>query len=126
MLYSNRSVATEQKEVNTMSKESTNGAKTTVQFEGETRGFKNGGNCADGNGEAHDSPRAKGKHVSQNSPISKCCNDSAASVLDESKVTGTKRRERGAAEKVRSANNVRGRDVRTNLGVGKSSSIVTD
>ena len=106
-----------------MSKESTKGAKTTVQFEGETRGFKNGGNCADGNGEAHDSPRAKGKHVSQNSPISKYCNDSAASVLDESKVTGATRREPSEPAKVRTKNNAH-RDAITNLGKGKSSSVV--
>ena len=99
---------------------------TSVKFEGSTRGFSEGGNCADGNGENHGSPRSKGKTVGQDSPISKCITKSDDSTLDESKVTGTKRRERGAAEKVRSANNVRGRDVRTNLGVGKSSSIVTD
>lgn len=98
---------------------------TSVKFEGETRGRCEGGQSAstECGTEKHGSPRAKGKTVGQDSPISKCITKSDDSTLDESKVTGTKRRERGAAEKVRSANNVRGRDVRTNLGVGKPSGI---
>lgn len=46
-------------------------------------------------------------------------------ILDDSLVTGTKKRERGPAEKVRQANN-HARDGRTNLGTGKPSDVVTD
>ena len=96
---------------------------TTVKYDGTKKREKGGNTTPKASAEAHDSPRAKGKHVSQDSPISKCITKSDDFLLDESKVTGTTRRERGAAEKVRSANNVRGRDVRTNLGVGKPSGI---
>lgn len=99
---------------------------TPVEFSGTKQREKGGQHAATNSAEKHDSPRAKGKHVQVPSSPSKCVTASSDSLLDESKVTGTTRRERGAAEKVRSANNVRGRDVRTNLGVGKSSSIVTD
>lgn len=98
---------------------------TPFEFEGPTREFNQGGNSAAGNSEKHNSPRAKGKTVGADSPISKCCNDSAASVLDDSKVTGTARREPSAPAKIRSKNNLR-RDQNTALGRGKSSSIVTD
>ena len=95
------------------------GTDTPFPFEGETRGRCEGGNSAstDCGTEQHDTPKAKGKTFGQDAKISRCLNDATDSTLNDSKVTGTKRRERGAAEKVRSANNVRGRDVRTNLGV---------
>ena len=95
---------------------------TSVKFEGSTRGFEQGGNCADGNGETHDSPRAKGKRVSQDAKSSRCLNDASDSTLEESKVTGTKKREIGSAEKVRRESN-HGRDARVNLGTGKPSGI---
>ena len=98
---------------------------TKVKFEGETRGFEQGGNCADGNGEAHDSPRSKDKTVGQDAAISKCITKSDDSTLDESKVTGTSNREIGPAEAVRRANN-HSRDKISNLGKGKPSSVVTE
>ena len=70
---------------------------TSVKFEGETRGFNEGGNCADGNGEAHGSPRSKGKTVGQDAKIS--CRVDSSDVLDESKVNG-KRSEPSAVAKV--------------------------
>jgi hypothetical protein len=106
-----------------MSKETTKGAQTPVKFEGSTRGRKDGGNCADGSGEVHDSPRAKGKHVSQDAKISRCLDGATDSTLDDSAVIGTKKREIGPAELVRRQNNLGSRDVRTNLGTGKSATV---
>lgn len=101
------------------------GKNTSVVFEGETRGFCGGGNSADTEcgTEKHDGPYAKGKTVGQDSPISKCVKTSTDSLLDDSKVTGTTRREPSAPAKVRTKNNAH-RDAITNLGKGKSSSVV--
>ena len=98
-----------------------------VKFEGEPRGFCGGGNSASAEcgTEKHDTPKAKGKTFGQDTKISRCLNDAADSTLDDSKVTGTARREPSAPAKIRSKNNLR-RDQNTNLGRGKSSSIVTD
>ena len=102
------------------------GTDTPFPFEGSTRERECGGNTApEVSAEKHDGPYAKGKTVGQNSPISKCVKTSTDSTLDDSKVTGTTRREPSAPAKVRSANNAH-RDAISNLGKGKSSSIVTD
>jgi len=103
------------------------GADTPFPFEGETRGRCEGGNSAstDCGTEKHNSPKAKGKTFGQDAAISKCLTASSDSLLDESKVSGTTRRESSAPAKIRSKNNLR-RDQNTALGRGKSSSIVTD
>ena len=100
---------------------------TKVKFEGEPRGFCDGGNSAGAKcgAEKHGIPKAKGKTFGQDTKISRCLKDVTDSTLDDSKVTGTARREPSAPAKIRSKNNLR-RDQNTALGRGKSSSIVTD
>jgi hypothetical protein len=100
------------------------GKETTHPFEGETREHNDGGNCADGAGEKHDSPKAQGKRSGQDANISKCLNDAKSPALADSQVSGT-RREIGPAEQIRRANN-HYRDSRSNLGKGKPSSVVTE
>ena len=101
------------------------GKNTPVVFEGETRGFCGGGNGADAKcgTEKHGSPRAKGERVQVPSSPSKYVAASTDSTLDDSKVTGTTRREPSEPAKVRTKNNAH-RDAITNLGKGKSSSVV--
>lgn len=101
---------------------------TKVKFEGETRGFCGGaGNSASTKcgTEQHGQKRNQGKVVKQDSPISKQVKNSADSLLDESKVSGTSNREIGPVEAVRRANN-HSRDKITNLGKGKPTGIVTE
>ena len=102
-------------------------ADTKVKFEGSTRGFCGGGNCADaGCGtEQHGQSKAKGKTTGQSAAISKKLTASTDDVLEESKVTDTTKRTIGPAEAVRRANN-HARDGRTNLGTGKPSEVVVD
>lgn len=52
-------------------------------------------------------------------------NSKRSEELSDSQVDGAKRREVGPAEAARRKNS-QSRDARTNLGVGKSSTIVTD
>lgn len=101
------------------------GKDTPFPFEGVTRGFCEGGNNAstDCGTEKHDGPYAKGKTVGQDAKISRCLNDATDTTLDDSKVTGTTRREPSAPAKIRSKNNLH-RDKISNLGKGKSSSVV--
>jgi hypothetical protein len=102
------------------------GTDTPFPFEGSTRERECGGNTAPKvSAEKHDGPYAKGKTVGQDTKISRCLSDATDSTLDDSKVTGTARREPSAPAKVRSQNNFR-RDQNTNLGRGKSSQVVTD
>jgi hypothetical protein len=97
---------------------------TTVKFEGNTRAREKGGNTAPrASAEQHDGPRATGKRVQVPSNPSKCLDDATDSTLDDSAVTGTKRREIGAAEKVRRANS-HSRDNRTVLGTHYPADIV--
>ena len=101
---------------------------TKVKFEGETRGFCDGGNSATAECgiEKHDTPKGKGKTFGQDAKIGRCLKMAPRIPRwTESEVTGTKRREPSAPAKIRSKNNLR-RDQNTNLGRGKSSSIVTD
>ena len=109
-----------------MSKETTKGAQTPVKFEGETRGFCEGGQSTSTKcgTEQHGQKRNQGKVVKQDSPISKKIDASAAdSLLDESKPAGTKRREMGSVEAVRRASN-RNRDNRTVAGTHMPADIV--
>ena len=101
------------------------GTDTPFPFEGETRGRCEGGNRAstDCGTEKHNSPKATGKRSGQDAAISKCFDASTDSLLDESEVTGTKRREPSAPAKIRTSNNAH-RDKISNLGKGKSSSVV--
>ena len=103
------------------------GTDTPFPSEGSTRGRCEGGNSAGAEcgAEKHGTPKAKGKIFGQDTKISRCLKDEADSTLDDSKVTGTARREPSAPAKIRSKNNLR-RDQNTALGRGKSSSIVTD
>ncbi len=99
------------------------GKNTPIVFEGSTRERECGGNTAPTTStEEHDSPRAKGKRVQVPSSPSKCVTASD-STLDDSKVTGTTRREPSEPAKVRTKNNAH-RDAITNLGKGKSSSVI--
>ena len=85
-----------------------------VKFEGEPRGFCDGGNSAGAKcgTEKHDTPKAKGKTFGQDAKISRCLNGATDSTLAESEVTGTKRREISSAELTRRKNN-HARDNRT-------------
>jgi hypothetical protein len=98
---------------------------TPVKFD-RTRERETGGNTSvKKTAEQHDGG-AKGKDLGtrngQSYAISKCLNDDKASLLDDSKPTGQKKREIGPAEAVRRAAN-HGRDGRVNLGTGKPSGI---
>ena len=95
---------------------------TPVKFDGTKKREKGGNSAPKISAEQHDSPRNKGKRVSQDAKISRCLNDVKDSTLDDSKVTG-KPREIGPAEKVRRANNLGARDSKTNLGRGKSATV---
>ena len=90
------------------------GTDTPFPFEGETRGRCEGGNSAstDCGTEKHNSPKATGKRSGQDAAISKCLDAPTDSLLDESEVTGTKRREISSAELTRRKNN-HARDNRT-------------
>jgi hypothetical protein len=95
---------------------------TPVSFS-KTREREKGGNTVPAaSAENHDGPRATGKHFGQDAKISRKLDASTDSLLEESKATGTKKREIGPAEAVRRASN-HGRDSRVNLGTGKPSGI---
>jgi len=100
------------------------GTDTPFPFEGVTRERECGGNTVPTeSAEKHDGPYAKGKTFGQDAKISRCLNDATDSTLDDGKVTGTTRREPSAPAKIRTKNNAH-RDAISNLGKGKSSSIV--
>jgi hypothetical protein len=95
---------------------------TPVSFS-KTRERETGGNTSvKKTAEQHDSRKDLGTRNGQSYSISRCLNDDKAAILDDSKVSGS-RREPSAVAKVRSANNLR-RDQNTNLGRGKSSDVV--
>ena len=101
-------------------------SETKVAFEGGTREREKGGqHAATQSAEKHDSPRAKGKRVQVPSSPSKCVAAATDLTLEDSKVSGIKRREIGPAEAVRRANN-HARDSRTVQGTCKPSEITTD
>jgi hypothetical protein len=96
---------------------------TPVSFS-KTREREKGGNTVPAaSAENHDGPRATGKRIQVPTNPSKRVTASTDSLLDDSKVSGTTRREPSAPAKIRSANNLR-RDQNTNLGRGKSSDVV--
>jgi hypothetical protein len=96
---------------------------TPVKFDSTKKREKGGNTVPKTSAENHDGPRATGKRIQVPTNPSKRVTASTDSLLDDSKVSGTTRREPSAPAKIRSANNLR-RDQNTNLGRGKSSDVV--
>jgi len=95
---------------------------TPVKFDGTKKREKGGNTALAETAEKHESSRDLGTRNGQSYAISKCVT-TAPSALDDSAVTGTKKREIGPAEAIRRKNN-HFRDSRVNLGTGKPSEVV--
>jgi hypothetical protein len=97
-------------------------SESKVEFSGTKKRDK-GGNTVPKTAESHDGLYAPGTKNGQDYAISKRIEASTDSTLEDSAVTGAKRREIGPAEAIRRKNN-HSRDNRTALGTGKSSDVV--
>jgi hypothetical protein len=85
-----------------------------VEFSGTKKRECGGNTVPTASAEQHDGPRATGKRIQVPTNPSKCLDGASDSTLSGSEVSG-KRREIGAAEKIRRAN-AHSRDNRTTLG----------